>query len=319
MRLQRRHQDGHLQPHAHDVVLGTVDLGALAPRLRQVLLATSAYGRSFLVVRRVGRQLARALARGVAGEHERVADEADLPQQQHDDQQQRQDAGELDGGLAALAGQPGQQAARLAVGAGGLARRRAAPRARSRAPRSVAAQLLVLQARRRAGVDGRLERGEVGRDRRLGEPAADDLAREVGLDLALARGLVEQRRACPGRPRAPAAAATGRAAAARRAARRRRAWRRSTTLEAISAPIALASETVEPRSTTVSAWRARTAPSTLRATIESTSSARSPSSGASSSRTPSRCVNSVSCRWRTEISSATSTRSTTLRRYGVSM
>ena len=43
-------------------------------------------------VGRVGRQLARALARGVAGEHERVADEPDLPQAEHDHDQQRQQA-----------------------------------------------------------------------------------------------------------------------------------------------------------------------------------------------------------------------------------
>ena len=68
----------------------------------------------------------------------------------------------------------------------------------------------------------------------------------------------------------------------------------------------------------VSAWRALTALRIGRATSASTSSARSPSSGASSTRKPSLCVYSVSCRWRTEISSATSTRSTTERRWGMS-
>ena len=64
----------------------------------------------------------------------------------------------------------------------------------------------------------------------------------------------------------------------------------TSTFVAISALTALASVTEAPRSTTVSAWRDFTAVSTLRATAASTSSARSPSSGASSTRTPSGCV-----------------------------
>ena len=64
----------------------------------------------------------------------------------------------------------------------------------------------------------------------------------------------------------------------------------TSTWLAISAAIAVASVATAPMSTTVSAWRALTALSTLRATAESTSSAFSPCSGASSSRKPSLCV-----------------------------
>ena len=98
-----------------------------------------------------------------------------------------------------------------------------------------------------------------------GQRRADDLAREVGLDLELARGAVEHDADVLVLAHLRAGA-RGRAAAARRAARRRRAWSRPRTTPAISAPIALASETWAPRSTTVSAWRALTAASTARAT-----------------------------------------------------
>ena len=67
-------------------------------------------------------------------------------------------------------------------------------------------------------------------------------------------------------------------------------WVTTSVRLAISAPIALASETLAPRSTIVSAWRALTALRMLRATSASTSSARSPSSGASRTRKPSLCV-----------------------------
>ena len=96
---------------------------------------------------------------------------------------------------------------------------------------------------------------------------------------------------------------TARSSSPRTSSRRQRSRRRRTprsettsgvvtitTWLAISAPIALASETCAPRSTTVKAWRALTALSTARATPESISSPRSPSSGASSTRKPSLCV-----------------------------
>ena len=76
-------------------------------------------------------------------------------------------------------------------------RRPPAPRRPGSTPSSAArrvvgaAQLAVLHARGRAGVDGGLERAEVVGDRRLRERLAHDLAREVGLDLELARRAVE--------------------------------------------------------------------------------------------------------------------------------
>ena len=182
---------GHLELHAHGDVVGAVDRRVLEPRLREVLLRLVAVVLLLLGVGRVGGQLAGALAGGVPGEHVRVADQPDLPQQDDDREQQRQQAGELDRGLAALAREACEQAARLllllvALLLGGGDRLHLCHERVEHA-----AQLLILHARRRAGVDGGLEGREVGRHRGLGQPAADDLAGEVGLHLALARGLVE--------------------------------------------------------------------------------------------------------------------------------
>ena len=130
---------------------------------------------------------------------------------------------------------------------------------------------------------------------RAGEPvftAASKAAKSAGIVVSASRPptTLRARSGCTSRlreawlSRTSVSWSSSRTCRRRHRSRSRRTPRRATTsgvatistLLAISAPIALASETLAPRSTTVSACRERTAPSTLRATIELTSSARSP-------------------------------------------
>ena len=299
-------------------VVGLVDLRALRaspsagprpPPLR--------YGGSLPGVGRVDRELARALARGVAGGDVRVADRARSATARRRRSAERQQAHELDAS-------PGR-ARRRGGPAGRAARRRGAPASSScghdlelvgqRLER--AAQLAVLHARRRARVDRGLERAEVGGDRRLRHRVADDLAREVGLDLAPARGPVEQR---------PMSSSS------RTLSRLHRSRIRRTPRSASTSGVV-----------TTSTWLAISARDRGRlgddgadvddgqrvARLDGAEhvagdggvdvlGALALARARAAARKPSLCVYSVSCRWRTEISSATSTRSTTLRRYGVS-
>ena len=299
--------------------LGTVDLGAPLPRLRQrPPPPRRAYGRS-PGVGRVGRQLARALARGVAGEHESCSPRArSATDSSSDDEQQRQDrrrtrrsSGPRSPARAGAAGRAARRRRRLgsADGRQRLSLGRRAPRRPAR--------LLALQARGRAGVDGGLEGGEVGRDRRLGRarPPTTRRARSGWTSRLREAWLSSDERVLVvlAHLQPPPQVAQ---AAARRAARRTSGVETITTLAAISAPIALASETgraeVDDRQRDV---RARTGAEHVARDASSRpprALARRRARAAGARR--SRCVNSVSCRWRTEISSATSTRSTTLRR-----
>ena len=92
------------------------------------------YPSRLVVVGSVG-ELARALARRVAGEHVRVADQPELPEPEQEHDQDRQQPHDLGARLAALAAQPREQPAALAAPARPPRRRaarRAPPRARRR-------------------------------------------------------------------------------------------------------------------------------------------------------------------------------------------
>ena len=160
--------------------------------------------------------------------------------------------------LAALAAEAGQQAARLVVAAARAPRRCGTISSSFGQRLERAAQLVVLQPARRAGVDRGLERVEVGRDR-----ASETIVSPT--TLRARSGWISRRR--DARLSTTLTSSSSRTPSRFQRSRIRRTPRSASTSgvvttstwPAISAAIAVASVATAPMSTTVSAWRALTA------------------------------------------------------------
>ena len=290
-----------------------IDARRPAPRPREVLDRLVGVRAVLAGVRGVDRQLARALARRVAGEHERVADEPDLPQQNDHDQQQRQDARELGAASGrARRREPGEQAARLAVARRPGRRRRArtssSATSASKAPRSFWSSMragepvltAASNAAKSAGIVVWASRPPTTLRARSGWTSR---LREVRLSTTSMSVVVAHLQALPEVAQAP------------HAAQRDDVGRRDD--EHLGWPSRRRSRSPPTQ------WRRGRRPSARGAPDRAEHVARDggvdllrPLAVVGREQQPEAllCVYSVSCRWRTEISSATSTRSTTLRR-----
>ena len=217
-------------------------------------------------------------------EHERHPEQRDLPEQDHRDGEERQQTGERDRRLTALAGEPGHDALRPLAARLGLAPRApAAPRSR--------------QARRHRPEHGVAGAPAAGMPVFTADSSAKKSAATVvwstgtgttrrarsGLHLELARSAVEQHDTSGG--------STLRRSHSEHSRETPRSETTSgvvtiRTVSAISAAIALASLRVAPASTIVRSSRVRIAVRMLRAAAAVTDSACSPSWGPSRTRMP---------------------------------